>query len=398
MKKRILFVDDETKVLQGLKRMLRPMRREWDMQFADSGKKALEMMAEEPFNVVVSDMRMPEMDGAQLLTEVMTRYPDCVRIVLSGQAEKEAMMRSIGPSHQYLSKPCDPDVLKDTVSRACALRDVLSSDRLSFVAKIENLPVLPEIYTDLMKELKSEDPSIRYISRLIEKDMGLTAKILQLVNSAYFGVRRRVTNPAQAVTLLGLENVRSLLLFANVFSQMEMKGNIPGFSMDQAWKHSASVGRAARDILKEDGQGKEAMDDALSAGLLHDCGQLIYAANMAEEYKTAFTLASEENLPLWQAETQVMGASHAEVGAYLLGLWGLPDTIVEALAFHHTPRKSFTTEVNVLTAVHVADVFVAEQSSSIGRTAEENLDQEYLENLGVSEKVETWADLSRKTA
>src|SRR5262245_37814840 len=99
--KKILFVDDEPNVLQGLERMLRSMRHEWEMQFAMSGPAALERLAEQTFDVIVSDMRMPGMTGAQLLTEVSQRHPHIVRIILSGQADQEDILRSVGPTHQY---------------------------------------------------------------------------------------------------------------------------------------------------------------------------------------------------------------------------------------------------------------------------------------------------------
>ncbi|MDJ0763327.1 MAG: response regulator [Myxococcota bacterium] len=397
-KKRVVFVDDEVRVLEGLKRLLRPMRHEWEMVFADSGKKALALMEERPFDVIVTDMRMPEMDGAQLLTEVMKRYPSTVRIVLSGQASKEAMMRSIGPSHQYLSKPCDAETLKAIVTRACALRDILTSDRLSFVARMKNLPSLPEIYQDLLAELKSDEPSLRLIGRLIEKDVGMTAKVLQLVNSAYFGVRRNISNPAAAVNLLGIENVRSLVLFANIFSKVDASASASGLSMDTMWKHSAAVGKLSHEILKYEQLEKHVIDEALTAGLLHDCGKLVFAANMGKKYAEALNLSIKEEIPLLEAEQQVFDATHAEAGAYLLGLWGLPDSIVEAVAFHHNPSACMNQNINVLTAVHVADGLTREQGISGSVSGLELLDMAYLEQLNIVDRVAVWNKLDVQEA
>ena len=383
--KRIMFVDDEPNVLQGLKRMLRPMRKEWDMTYAGGGEEALEKMKEAPFDVVVSDMRMPGMDGAQLLTEVRNRYPNTVRIVLSGQSEKEAIFKAIGKTHQYLSKPCNPEVLKQTVSRACALRDLLSSESLKTLAsEMDQMPSMPEIYLELVDELKEESPSLQLISRLISQDVAMTAKILQLVNSAFFGIRRRITTVDMAVNYLGLENVSSLVLAANVFSQFQAQTEIKGFSMESLWSHSGAVGRYAQSILKLEDKSKEEVDDAMTAGLLHDCGKLIFAANMPNEYAQVMKLLDKKEMTLSEAEEQVFGTNHSTIGAYLLGVWGLPDVIVEAVAFHHTPDICPTSGCSALTAVHVADVF------SHGEDNKGGVSMHYLAECGLTDKVDVW--------
>jgi HD-like signal output (HDOD) protein/CheY-like chemotaxis protein len=383
--KRILFVDDEPNVLQGLKRMLRPMRKEWDMAYAGGGEEALTMMEESPFDVVISDMRMPGMDGAQLLTEVTRRYPNTVRIVLSGQSEKEAIFKAIGKTHQYLSKPCNPEVLKQTVARACALRDLLSNEELkSLASQMDQMPSMPEIYLELVEELKEESPSLPLISRLISQDVAMTAKILQLVNSAFFGIRRRITTVDMAVNYLGLENVSSLVLAANVFSQFQSKGAIKGFSMESLWSHSGLVGRNAQTIVKQEDRTKEEIDDAMTAGLLHDCGKLIFASNMPEEYARVMALRDSEQMSLCAAEEQVLGTNHSVIGAYLLGVWGLPDAIVEAVAFHHNPDACPVSGFSALTAVHVAN------AASHGAGEKAPLSMGYLHECGLADNVENW--------
>ncbi|MBN2717823.1 MAG: HDOD domain-containing protein [Deltaproteobacteria bacterium] len=383
--KRILFVDDEPNVLQGLKRMLRPMRNEWEMAYAGGGEEALEMMSQSPFDVVVSDMRMPGMDGAQLLTEVTRRYPNTVRIVLSGQSEKEAIFKAIGKTHQYLSKPCNPEVLKQTVARACALRDLLSHDGLkSLVSQMDQMPSMPEIYLELVDELKEESPSLPLISRLISQDVAMTAKILQLVNSAFFGIRRRITTVDMAVNYLGLENVSSLVLAANVFSQFKSTTAIKGFSMESLWSHSGQVGRNAQTIVKLEELPKEEVDDAMTAGLLHDCGKLIFAANMPEQYNEVMQLMDRDGLSLAAAEEAVLGTTHSVIGAYLLGVWGLPDAIVEAVAFHHNPGICPASGCSALTAVHVADAL------SHGSGAKPMYDLNYLQECGLGDNIQKW--------
>lgn len=189
MKIGILFVDDEPNVLRSIRRMLHGLRQEWDMKFVESGHEALSLLAKEAFEVIITDMRMPQMDGAQLLTEVKKQYPHMVRIVLSGHTDKDMILKSVQQAHQYLSKPCDAETLKSTISRTRARRSLLSQESLKrIVSKIDVLPSLPSLYAEIINELQSSDLSIQKIGQIISKDLGMTAKVLQMVNSAFFGI------------------------------------------------------------------------------------------------------------------------------------------------------------------------------------------------------------------
>jgi len=391
--KRILFVDDEPKVLEGIQRMLRPMRHEWQMAFAHSGPEALDILAERPFDVVVSDMRMPGMDGGELLTEVMRRYPETVRIVLSGYSAKETVLRSVGPTHQYLAKPCDAETLKRVIARAYALRGVLSSGTLrQTVSQIRSLPSLPRLYVELVNELQSPDASMKRVGQIIGKDVGMTAKVLQLVNSAFFGLRRHVSDPSQAAGLLGLDTIQALVLSIQVFSQFD-GARATGLCLDTLWNHSAATGTLAKSICAAEDCETSACDHALMAGLLHDAGKLVLAANLPERYGQVLVLARDEAVAEWEAERQVFGTTHAEVGAYLLGLWGLPNPIVEALAFHHCPNEYIETTFAPLTAVHVADALEHGPDAAAAGRDVSRLDIDYLARIGLAERLPAWREL-----
>ena len=196
----ILFVDDEDNILNGLKRLLRSKRDDWNMDFATSGEEALRKLREVPADVVVSDMRMPQMDGAELLTQVQRLYPDTVRIILSGCANREAVLRTIGPSHRYLAKPCPQDVLIGTIDKSLELRTRLGSDDLKrSVAGLTHLPTLPKLYNDILKELASEFASADSLAKVVERDIAVSAQLLKITNSAYFGTSRGVTTIKQAI-------------------------------------------------------------------------------------------------------------------------------------------------------------------------------------------------------
>ena len=396
--KRIMFVDDEPNVLQGLRRMLRSQRDDWEMAFAQSGPEALTMMEREPYDVVVSDMRMPGMNGVELLAEVMRRHPETVRIVLSGHVDKELIMRSVGSTHQYLAKPCDAQMLKSTIVRACALRELLHSDSLkALVSGMPTLPSLPALYLKIVAELRSPDASIEKAGQIIAQDIGMSAHVLHLVNSSFFGLCHHVSNPTQAVTLLGLNTIRALVLSVHLFSCFDKIESV-GLSLNDVWSHSIATGALAKRIAKDQGAVDRYIDYALMAGLMHDVGKLVLTRDMLDQYRETVNFAREQKVCLWRVERDRLGATHAELGAYLLGLWGLPDPIVEAVALHHTPQTCAGPGLSVLTAVHVADVLEHESQSRDSQPGAGLLDLAYLETIGQIDRIDSWRQMSREVA
>jgi putative nucleotidyltransferase with HDIG domain len=386
MKITVLFVDDEDRILQALKRMLRTMRQEWDMVFAQSGEEALRLMAGQSVDVLVTDMKMPGMDGAQLIEAVTRQYPETIRIILSGQASNEAFFKSIGCAHQFLSKPTDDITLKKAIQRAFTLRDILQNRNISnLTTEMDSIPSLPTLYADLMKELESPEPSMQVVGEIIEKDVGMSARILQVVNSAFYGLRRIISNPSKAVLLLGLENIRSLVLMVHVFSAIDNSKLPSDFSAEGIWEHSAEVSNLAKRIAQAENPNDKSGFEAQSAGLLHDVGQLILASNPSAHYDHVLDVAKEESIPIFKAEMKVLGATHAEIGAYLLGLWGLPSELVEAVAYHHNPCGSGREDFSTSMAVHIANAFANADESMI--------DQDCLKSLGLFQRLEHWREI-----
>lgn len=385
-KKRILFVDDEPHLLAGLRRSLRGERGEWEMFFAASGEEALRQLEEGEVDVVVSDMLMPGMDGAKLLQEVARRHPLTIRMVLSGHSDEKSILSLVGTAHRFLAKPCDAETLKTVLSRAFLLQGFLRNEKLqAVVSSLDSLPSLPKIYQRLTQRMRSRDATLREIGRLVSEDPPMTAKLLQVVNSAFFGVGRRITNPEEAATLLGMETLRSLILSAGIFYQFEHDAD--GVILEKLWRHSVSVGRLAQEIARAEEADRVLTDDALTAGLLHDIGLLLIACKLPSLWKETRQLVSTEGGFHWDAEQRLIGATHAGVGAYLLGLWGLPDTIVESIAFTHRPSMVCSRQFDVLTAVHVADALVHDD----GR-----LDEGYLRTIGLDHRLRAWRELREK--
>ncbi len=398
VKKRILFVDDESMVLKGIQRTLRKMRNSWDMTFTTSAREALEILDTNPMDVIVSDMKMPEMDGTQLLGEVKQRHPHMVRLILSGHVEQETTIQSVQFAHQCLSKPCDAELLKQTLAKLFALREILSDDAIKkIVSQIESLPSLPSIYTEIMAEMQSDDPSINNVGEIIGRDVSMTAKILQVVNSVFFGLPRKIGNPQQAVMLLGLEAIKSLVLSVKIFSEFSQQ-QYAWFNIDDIFNHSISVSTHAKAIVKSEKMDQDLVNYSLMAGLLHDLGKLILATNFNQTYKQVVAESQSSDSQLWELEQEAFGTSHAEIGAYLMGLWNIESPIIEAIAFHHCPSRSASNHMGLLAAVHIANGLDHEEASADDQAAEQLYDNEYLDRLGVSDRVPDWRQVCKAYA
>lgn len=392
--KHILFVDDESNVLSGLRRMMRPMKNEWDMDFTDSGENALQLMDAKTYDAIVSDMRMPGMNGAELLRRVMQDYPNTVRIAFSGHAEKDLMLDCAETAHQYLAKPCDADQVRQTINRACNLRHLLDDDDLQqLVSGLSTVPSLPDLYFEIVEMIKSPDVSLKQVGETIARDIGMSAKILQLVNTAFFGLRRHVASPGDATSLLGLEVVQGLVLTTKVFNELEQAAD-SGLDVAQVWQHSNETGALARQISAMEIQNAKTNDYALMAGMLHAIGQLVLAVNRPQSYLEVTARLNDGDTDIWQAEKAVFGHNHMDVGAYLLGLWGLDDPIVEAVAYYQYPQRSPGEGFWPLTAVHAASGLLRGEHEDADQTR--FLDMDYLAKAGVADHVEHWQEMLRE--
>jgi HD-like signal output (HDOD) protein/ActR/RegA family two-component response regulator len=380
--KRVLFVDDEPRVLDGLRRSLRSKRKQWDLVFVENGKAALKELGKAPFDVIVTDMRMPGMDGADLLLQAAALQPEAARIVLSGQTEESAATRAATVAHRFLTKPCEPEVLEGTISRTLELRALLGSEELrQLVGGMAALPSLPSACMALNRALSDEHGSIAKVCAIVEKDVAMAVKVLQLVNSAFFGVPRRITNVEHAVSYLGLNTIKNLVLSHSLFAEFGAE------SLDNAERqqaHALLASRIARLLLPE----RQLAQVAATAALLHDAGSLALASRLPKQHRENTELAKREATPLYLVEKARFGVSHAEVGAYLLGLWGLPHDVIEAVAAHHAPWEEHQV-LDPSAAVRVAIALAAELTGN--NTPSAGADpppEDAVARLGIAQKLQ----------
>ena len=292
--KRIVFVDDEPALLDALRSRLHRLRGKWEMIFVESAARAIAEMEQKPADVVVSDMRMPGVDGAQLLTTVSQRWPQAVRIVLSGDAEQVQVMRLVPIAHQFVSKPCDTQELERTIDRCLSLQALLGRPELrALVGRIKKLPALPRTYVLVRDAMSMPTTTVADIAKIVAADTAVAAKVLQLVNSAFFRAARRITNLEQAVGYLGFAAIRNLVMSAEVFSQWsEVK--CATFDPNELHRHTHEIAGAMAALTKK----TKLADDAMLVGVLHDIGYWVLAQECPRELEQAAALARREKVPL----------------------------------------------------------------------------------------------------
>jgi HD-like signal output (HDOD) protein/ActR/RegA family two-component response regulator len=347
--RRILFVDDDPQLLSGLGKALRKHRHRWTMVFADSGDAALAEIHRATFDVVVSDMRMPVMDGAELLAQIRDRDPSTIRMILSGFSERSAIVRAQPVAHQFINKPCQISDLSTAIDRACELREIFGRPALRAVVEaLGTLPPAPTVYHELSAMIGCADPCDDAMAAVVERDPALCARVLELASAPVLGAGQEVRSIGEAASCLGIETVAGLALAAHAFA---LAGDRPLAEMSLASlpQHSLAIAVTARDHATTG----EAAADAFIAGLVHDLGKLIIAVALPGRHA-----AIADPLGLGgrhrAVEQRVLGTSHAEIGAYLLGLWGLPLPIIDAIAHHDDDTVAATPVLAALRDAHRA--------------------------------------------
>ncbi|HEY1555371.1 MAG TPA: HDOD domain-containing protein [Kofleriaceae bacterium] len=348
-KKRILFVDDEPAILAGLKSLLRKERDRWEMVFASGAEAALAELTKQPFDVVISDMRMPGMDGAALLARIKQESPSTVRVMMTGHAESEAILRALPSTHQLLSKPCFAGTLRAVLERCRGLdAGIGDASILAVVGGLDRLPSPPAMYVALTDIVADGRASPADVAAIIEDDPAVAAKVLQLANTSYFGEGRAICSIERAVSCLGNERIQYMVLATSSFTEVSCEPS--GIDIDAIQRDGRESARAVRRLVTE----REAGDIAFAAALLHDVGHIVLGLGMGAAYRRVLARAETTRQPLHVVERELLHLTHADVGACLLDLWGLPRSIVEAVRYHHDPDAAPAETRAIAAAVHAA--------------------------------------------
>jgi HD-like signal output (HDOD) protein len=388
---RILFVDDEPLMLQGLRNLLWKDKSRWDLIFATGGQEALALLANSSCDLVVSDMLMPGMDGPELLTEVSTRHPNSVRLVLSGYADRASMLRAVPMAHQYLGKPCNSATLRGTIERALGMRSMLENESLRLiVGKITNLPSVPSSYHQLCEAVSNPKCGTHEIAEIVQGDPAMAVRVLQLVNSAFFGATSEVTSVQQAVRSLGTEVIKGMVLVGNILTAMESK-TLEDLSADQLQLNWIQSAKLAKSFMTDPAKG----ETAFTAALVRDVGKIVMALELPDQLFEIVREARTSGRPQHEVEKEILGTTHAEIGAYLLGVWGLPLSIIQSVASHHAPHLLADGAVDIMAAVHVAGTLMdARDMTNPPAEPASLLDAEFLKVSGADQHLPSWLALA----
>jgi HD-like signal output (HDOD) protein len=335
---RVLFVDDEPQLLVALRQQLSGSHSGWDVLFVTSGAEALELIAEHPVDAVVSDMWMPEMNGAELLAQVQLVSPGTARIMLSADNDLTSLVSVVRSAQQFLAKPCDVATLTGTLERALRVQRSLADPALrELIGSVATLPALPSVYHELVTAMSSDDIDLSEIARILSSDIATSTELLKLVNSAFFGLPRQVYSVDVAVTMLGLANIQALVLAGSVFRVNDALAWV----VDVEQMRIEGLRRAAisRAIGDHEGWAVPESDIAMLSGLLRDVGGLVLAEGMPAAAGALTEALKAEPQPVppprtAELEQELYGCTAARASAYLLGLWGFTPSVVHTVAAH----------------------------------------------------------------
>lgn len=393
---RILLIDDELQVLEGLKRMLSSVTEITYLECSRCGVEALEKLSQTRFDLVICDLQMPDLSGVQILEWLRENHPETIRFILTGMIDHPLHHAALRLSHQLIAKPCRPELLRELILRAICLKRRLSQSELtSVLPKIQALPSLPKAYQHVMDYLSLPTASCRGLSRLIAEDIGMSARIMQLANSAYYGRPGKVHNPIHAVVYLGMKTVEAMILREGIFSKIDaaLAERFAAYALEG---HCIRVGMLAKQICTDLAMPAEMSDQASMAGILHDTGKIIMIAEFTRQFEQALRKSRTERIELADAERQICGFTHAELGAILLSLWSLPADIIETAAFHHQPwqliNQGSTTNRPLCMAdvIYMADCIDHQYCSNWSDGWTFSALDAYLSDFGLTDRYRRW--------
>ena len=387
----LIFVDDQSNILKSLHRSLHRLEQVWDIHYASGGSEALRIIKNSHIDVIVADTNMPGMRGTQLLREVKSAYPKTIRLVLSGGCRNNDIALLLHTSHQFFSKPFDIGQLENTIKKLLSLRERVSNDLLKeLVTNISQLPCYPDTYKDFRKELAETSPDLEKLGEYISKDAGLTAKLLQGMNTTFFGIHKAGIHPREAVQMMGPGTIAYLFNDDGHFNIISPDLTNHAF-LTEMYERGLRRARLVEAMAADENIPEDEKKVAFTAGMLCGIGAIIMASEMADSYAQLIPLFKDEKSQCAE-EQKKLGTNHCDVGAFFLGLWGFPDTVVNTATYYASPEKNSDQSLNLATLVHVADALVRTDDV---KAQESCMNTAYLKKLGLGEKINKWRGMSK---
>ncbi|MBT3603500.1 MAG: HDOD domain-containing protein [Candidatus Latescibacteria bacterium] len=334
--------------------------------------------------------------------ELLRRMPKLNHVgiaVLSG--DQTGVKKCVGKGFNgYILKPYTPELLLSSVWKILDSVPPLPKDggpaSLDIeIDKIEGLPTLPTVYAQVEELCKNPDVDADELAKVIETDPSITMKMLKLSNSAFFGFNREIKSIRDAVALLGNVTVQNAVLSISIFEALKDQDQSAGLDKKEFWKHSASVGSIVRFITNK---MKIDREESFTSGILHDIGKVILDGLFAEFYAGVIKTVKEKKQHILQAEELALGLTHNKLGQELAESWGLPPRLIEAISYHHNPKRA-ELDSELVSLVHIADAIARNLDSGSGGDPYVPCIQKFaLEQLAISpEDIIEWEEDILKT-
>jgi HD-like signal output (HDOD) protein len=311
--------------------------------------------------MVVSDVRMPDMDGYELLAKIKAMFPKIMRVILCGYSDEQIVFKALQKNiaKLYILKPWEDEKFRNLVEQMFETERILgNTNLLSLINNIENLPTIQTNYQRILDLIDDRDADISRIAFHIEKDASISAKILQVANSAFYGMKSGSVR--QAVSYIGLDNTKKLILSTSIIDAMNESGP-SGKAIDSIWKQSFLSNRLLA-FIYERHLGRKVPDAYSTAALLQNIGMIFFLKYFKTEYLKLRQFAQKNKVEERKLEKDIFNASHTEVGGYLLQWWDLPYPIIEAALFHHDPLDKSVINRELLYCTHIANEYALEMS------------------------------------
>jgi HD-like signal output (HDOD) protein/CheY-like chemotaxis protein len=389
----ILFVEVDATSRALLAECLAQMADEWPSQVVSSAEEGLKVLASGNFDGVAASFRLDDTSGLEFLRKASEIKPETVFFLQASAEDRATLTKQPGLPPHFLPHPPTVTELSESLERSFLLMRWMSGSAIrALLARMVNLPAVPSLYARVMRELRSDDPSIDAVGKLIAQDPALTAKMLQMVNSPVFALGRPIGEAVDAVTFLGAERTKALILMAS----LSLHGSLTpceGFSQESFWQHSLTVATLGRLLALKELKDATLADTCFTAGLLHDIGKLLFASNLPHEYSGVIASAKACGISLDEAERAAFGVTHGQLGASLLGTWGLPMAVLEAIAWHEDPASAEVAGYSAVTVVHIANVLEYEKRGAGELDRAPHFAQAYLEGLSLQDRLNRWRSL-----
>jgi len=352
----VLFVTAALDTIKDLQKLQLDYNESLAFFFAHSQADALKIISENNITIVISDLRIPKFNSQEFLSILQDNFPKIFRVCLASDNEKIKAIRLTKSIHRSVKIPLDhADLLKTINDLAKLMVYDLDAQLVEKINGLGAIPILPDIYLRLEKELCRSTFSMNRIAEIIQADPLMVARILHIAHSSFYNIPSGVTNLLQAINFLGVNIVKTLVLYVKVFSLRDVSPETRSV-LKEIKTHSIHVAKFSKAMMEKETNDKKMIELAYISGLIHDVGKIVLL-QLNDKQKHSSYAQNIHSSNSHEMEQKLFGVSHISVGSYILRLWGFQDEIIEAVARHHDSTILENKALSLKEIVFIANVF-----------------------------------------